>query len=467
VAGLLVIGGSTWFALSGDENKDDTPSVSKSSEDPKPTGSDPVDQGDGEGTGRGGNDDLNAGRRPGEAKALFLLTNDVDLPRNGSDVFGPWVVGDTVVKAMYREVAGYSVTDGTKKWSVPLGTEVCSASPQASTDGKIVVGIEDSLTEKAKCLDLQMIDLNTGKAGWKKSIPKASGAFSSLSDFTLSISGNTLAAGGTGNSYGFSMTDGKQLFGKPEEDCERYAFAGGPKLIAAANCPTSDHEKPRQQVQEVDPVTGKTKWAYNTPVGWEVSKVYSISPLVVSLTQREPKKWAIIALDGNGKLRSQIDGSKDKFRPRCGGTSVIFGQNLEGCIGVAADADTFYMATEPDTVRSPNHVVAFNLDTGKEKWRSHSGGDRAMTPLRMEAGNVLVYLGASYDKGGEVAAIAPTGGAPKTLLRHPASTAEIENSFYFAKMAYADGRFFIASGRVSAGNDKEEMETKTMLAFGK
>lgn len=466
VAGLLVIGGGTWFALSGDD-KDDKPNVSKSSDAPKPTGSDSVDQGNGDGTGRTGNDDLNAGRQPGEAKALFLLKNDVDLPRNGADVFGPWVVGDTVVKAMYREVAGYSVTDGTKKWSVPLGTKVCSAPVQTSTDGKIVVGVEDGLTEKAKCLDLQMIDLKTGKAGWKKPIPKASGAFSSLSDFTLSISGNTLAAGGTGNSYGFSMTDGKQLFGKPEEDCKRYAFAGGPKLIAAASCPTSDYDNPKQQVQEVDPVTGRTKWTYNTPVGWEVDKVYSASPLVLSITQREPKKWSIIALDDNGKLRSQIDGGNDKYAPRCGGAFVVFGQNLEGCTGVAADADTFYMATEPATVRSPNHVVAFSLDTGKEKWRSPSSGDREMTPLRMENGNVLVYMGASYDKGGEVATIAPTGGAPKTLLKHPVSTAEIENSFFSAKMAYADGRFFIASGRVSASNDKEEKETKTMLAFGK
>ncbi|MCX4823682.1 PQQ-binding-like beta-propeller repeat protein [Streptomyces sp. NBC_01142] len=466
VAGLLVVGGGTWFALSGD-GKDEKPDVSKSSPAPKPTGSDTVDQGDGEGTGRDGEDDLNAGRQPGEAKALFLLKNDVDLPRNGSDVFGPWVVGDTVVKAMYREVAGYSVTDGKKKWSVPLGTEVCSAPVQTSTDGKIVVGIKNGLTEKADCLDMQMIDLKTGKAGWKKPIPKSSGAFSSLSDFTLSISGNTLAAGGTGNSYGFSVSDGKQLFGKPDGDCKPFAFAGGPKLIAAASCPTSDYKNPKHQVQEVDPATGKAKWTYNTPTGWEIDKVYSVSPLVINIVQREKKTRSIIALTDSGKLRSQIDGGKDKYATRCGGSFVIFGQNLEGCTGVAADAGTFYMSTEPATVRSPNHVVAFSLDTGKEKWRSASGGETGMTPLGMEGGNVLVYKGASYDKGGEVATIAPTGGAPKTLLKHPVSTAEIENSFYSPKMAYAEGRFFLASGRVSASNDAEEKETKTMLAFGK
>jgi hypothetical protein len=332
-AALLVVGGGTWYAVSSGDEKEDKPAVGKSSDDPKPTGSASVDQGDGSGTGREGDDDLNAGRKDGEAKVLFLTKNDVDLPRNGAEVFGPWVAGDTVVKAMYREVAGYSVTDGSKKWSVPLSAEVCSAPAQTSADGKIVIGVKDGLTEKAKCNDLQMIDLKTGKAGWKKPIPKASGAFASLSDFTLAISGTTLAVGGSGNSYGFSMADGKQLFGKPGSGCKPFAFAGGPKLLAGASCPTDDYDKPKQQLQEIDPASGKPRWTYNTPEGWEIDKVYSASPLVVSITQREPeKKWSIIALTDNGKLRSQISGGKnDKFQPRCGGAFVIFGQNLEGC----------------------------------------------------------------------------------------------------------------------------------------
>jgi hypothetical protein len=465
VAALLVIGGGTYLMLSGD-GKDGKPDVSKSSDAPKPTGSASIDQGDGSGTGRGGDDDLNAGRQDGEAKVLFLTKNDVDLPRNGADVFGPWVVGDTVAKAMYREVAGYSVTDGSKKWSVKLPTDVCSAPAQISADGKVVVGIKDGLTDRAKCLNLQMIDLKTGKAGWKKPIPKASGAFSSLSDFTLAISGNTLGVAGTGNSYGFSLADGKQLFGKPGGDCKPFAFAGGPKLLAAASCPTKDYDKPNHQLQELDPATGRAKWTYRTPAGWSIDKVYSASPLVVSLSQREPKKWSVIALTDNGKLRSQIDGDdKDKFAPRCGGSFVVFGQNLEGCTGVAADASTFYMATETD-YGTANEVIAFSLDTGKPKWRAPAGDKRHMTPLRMENGSVLVYLGATYDKGGAVATIAPGGGAPKALLQHPASTADIENSFYSPRMVYADGRFFLASGRVSATNDTEEKETKTMIAYG-
>ncbi|MEU5400993.1 PQQ-binding-like beta-propeller repeat protein [Streptomyces sp. NPDC005963] len=465
VAALLVIGGGAYLIAGGDdEGSGKKKNVSKSA-DPKPSTSASVDEGDGTG-GEKADDDLNAGRKSGEAKVLFLTTNDVDLPRNGSDVFGPWVAGDVVAKAMYREVAGYSVTDGSKKWSVPVATEVCSAPVQASADGKIVVGVKNGTTEKAKCLDLQLIDIKTGKAGWKKSIPEGFG-FSGLSEFTLSISGNTLTAAGTGSSYGFSLTDGRQLFKGPTSGCKPFAFAGGPKLLAASSCPTADYNKPQQQIHEVDPTTGKHRWTFKLKPGWEVDKVYSTNPTVVSLIQREPKQWAILALNANGTQRSQIDGGKDKFRPRCGGSFVIFGENLEGCTGVAADANTFYMATEGKRLGGANEVVAFSLDTGKAKWRSPAIGDRAMTPLRMEGGDLLVYQSGSFDKGGAVATIAPTGGAPKVLLQHPESTARIEGTIWTPRMVYADGRFFMASSRVSASNDAEEKQVKTMMAFGK
>ncbi|MFI6288467.1 PQQ-binding-like beta-propeller repeat protein [Streptomyces sp. NPDC051018] len=465
VAGLLVIGGGSYFVLSGDDEKDDKQKNVSKSDDPKPSASESVDQGDGTGTGEG-EEDLNAGRKPGDAKALFVAKNDVDLPSGGADVFGPWVAGDTVVKAMYRSVVGYSVTDGSKKWTVPLTTEVCAATTHPSTDGKVVIAVKDGPTEKAKCLDLQLIDLTTGKVGWKKTIPKGTG-FLSFSDFTLNISGNTLAAGGTGASFGFSMTDGRQLFQGPKSGCKPFAFAGGPRLLAALSCPTKDYNKPKHQLQEVDPATGRAKWTFDAPKDWEIDKVYSVDPIVISLIQREPKMWAVFAMKPDGTVRSQIDGGKDKYRISCGGAFVIFGQNLEGCTGVAADANTFYMPTDSARAGGPNEVVAFNLDTGKPKWRTPSGGDTGLVPLGMEGGSVVVYREPSYDSGGAIATIAPAGGAPKVVLQHPEGAADVENSFYSARYLYSGERFFIAAGRVSARNDTEEMRTATMMAFGK
>ncbi|MFI6700127.1 PQQ-binding-like beta-propeller repeat protein [Streptomyces sp. NPDC050509] len=464
VAGLLVIGGGTWFAFSGDDGGQNKKPVAGKSDGAEPTTSsdDDVDQGDGSGSGREADDDLNAGRKDGESKVTWLQTNDVDLPRGGADVYGPWLVGDTVVKAMYKGIAGYSASDGKKKWTVPTAAPVCAAPNAPTTDGKIVIAFKDDNTDSAKCTQLQMIDLTTGKAGWKKAVTKH-GNWDFVSELTLAISGDTLAVGRSSNSDGYRVSDGEELFGKQDGDCQPESFAGGAKLIAGMDCGLDD-----KRVSELDPTTGKSKWSYQLKKGWDLQKVYSLDPLVISVENSDEKTWSILGLNPNGTLRSQLAGGKDKFQPDCGGGFIVFGQHLEGCVGVAADASTFYIATAPasGSTSRTNEVVAFSLDTGKPKWRSKAPEGRTMTPLRMEGGKVLVYMDASYDKGGTVATIAPTGGAPKTIQQHPTSTSEIESSFYSAKYLYADGRFYLASGRVSASSDEEELQTKTMMAFG-
>lgn len=471
VAVLLVVGGGV-LLLSGGDDDVKKPVAKKSEEVLKPSTSPSVDEGDGNGTGRDGDDDLNGGRKPGEAKVLWLQKNDVDLPRNGADVHGPWVVGDTIVKGMYRTVSGYSVADGKQKWTLKLPADICAAPAQTTTDGKIVIGVENGTSDKADCADLQMIDLTTGKAGWKKSV-KSTGLFDLMTDIALAISGDTVTVGRTGASNAFRVSDGKELFGKRDGICQPFAFAGGAKLIAAVSCRTSDVDNPQQKVEEIDPNTGKPTWSFKLARGVEVDKVYSVSPLVVSLTKggsSDDKKWSIVAFRENGTLRSQLYGDEgDKLAPDCGGGVAVFGQRLDGCTGVAADANTLYMATQDDTSGTgrTNQVVAFDLNTGKTKWRAKAPAGQTMKPLRMEGADVLLYVDAAYNKGGGIATLAPSGGSPKTVLQHPASTAQIESSFWDENVLYADGRSFITSGRISASNDEKELETKTMMAFGK
>lgn len=467
VAGLLVIGGGTWFVVSGDDGDDDKQNISKDKDD-KPTDEAAPDEGDGTGGGREAQDDLNAGRKDGESKVLWLQTNDVDLPKNGSDVYGPWFAGDVVAKAMYKKIAGYGAADGKQKWTLTLPAEVCAAPPVSTDDGKIVLGIKDGVSEKSDCTILQQIDLKTGKTGWKQEL-KQKGNFDFLSDITIAINGDTVSAARTGHVDAFRMSDGKALFDEVAGNCQPDAVSSGARMIAAESCPGGDIDKQQNQVQELDPTTGKARWTYKLKTNWELDKVYSSNPIVLSLTEPDKKSWAIVALNDNGTVRSQIDGGNDKFQPNCGGSFIVFGSNLDGCTGIAADANTFYMATQPSETGASgtNEVIAFDLANGKAKWRAKAPAETVMTPLRMEGANVVLYFEPSYDKGGAVATLAPTGGAPKVLLQNPESTAEIENSFYDSELDYVDGRFYVTSSRVSATDDKAEMQTKTMMAFGK
>ncbi|WP_329121535.1 outer membrane protein assembly factor BamB family protein [Streptomyces sp. NBC_01465] len=457
VAGLLVIGGGVYFAVSSGDKDDKKPVATDSK---KPTGGSSSSSTDGTGD-RNGGDDLNAGRKDGEAKVLWSQTNKVDLPRNGADQNGMWFTGDTVAKAMYKNITGYGVADGAQKWSLTLDTEICGAPQQSTADGKIVVGVKNGNTDKSDCDQLQQVDLTTGKLGWKVKVPSEN-AFDIKTELYLSISGNTVGVTRMGGSSAFSVTDGHKLFGRMAGTCQPSGFAGGAKMLAAETCSSGGNET-GAQIQELNPQTGKANWTYKLPSGWAVKKVYSTSPPVLYVTNSKKKTWNILSLKPNGAFRSELH-LKDTFQPSCG--LSIFEGEMQSCTGVASDANTLYLPTTPASTSDgrQNEIVAIDLNTGKAKWRSPAGTARTAIPLRTEGANLIAYLEPSYDKAGAITSIGPSGGAATVLLQHPETTASIENGFFSRKVEYIDGRSIIMSTRVDG---KDDETSKIMLAYGK
>ncbi|MFF7360867.1 PQQ-binding-like beta-propeller repeat protein [Streptomyces sp. NPDC008125] len=468
VAVVVVAAVGVGFAVGGDDNGG-KPTAQKSSDGKGGTGPSASGSADGNDEGRDTDDDLNAGRQKGEAKILWMKDNDLKLPHaGGARVHGPWIVGDTLVKAAYRGISGYSLDTGEEKWSVTFSTDICAAPVNATADGKVVLGLMDGTGDRADCAEIQQIDLAAGKAGWKKTI-KQSGIWDMLTEISLAISGDTVTVGRSGGTNAFRVSDGKELFGKPSGNCQPVAYAGGPKLIAALNCSTGDPENPQQQIQQLDPTTGKARWTYQPDRGWEVDRVYSVDPLVVALTNEKKKSWGVIALKDNGTLRSTLSGdAADKFAPNCGGTLEIFGKSLDTCTGVVADANTFYMATEaPSATDRTNAVVAFDLDSGKTKWKAAAPEGRLMEPMRMDGGNLIVHLEATYENGGAIASVAPAGGTPKILLQHPASTALVEEGIFDGKFLWLEGRSIIVADQLTEANNRGDDRETAMIAFGK
>ncbi|MEL5958168.1 PQQ-binding-like beta-propeller repeat protein [Streptomyces sp. CLV115] len=465
LAVCLIVGGGVWFATSGGDGEKKPVAQHSTAGPPSP----PPPTGDGKGQAVVDHETaekINAGRKSGEAKVLWIQKNGVDLPRNGADAYGPWIVGDTVVKAMYRTVSGYSVKDGARKWSLRLPSDVCAAPTRSTADGKIVIGIESGTASDAPCESLQMVDLTTGRAGWRKSYERP-GAWDGLSDVAMAINGDVVTVGRTSRTDAFRVRDGKALWGKLPGNCQPFGFASGPLGIAAASCQTAADDHKEQLVQRIDPVTGKVRWTYKVKKGWQVDQFYSVSPLVVSLRKGE-KGWAVAVLDDDGTYRSQLFGGGGDYAAQCGGDVLTRGKNVDNCLGVAADADTFYLATKPEFVGSDmtNAVVAFDLDTGKSKWKVPAPAGQTLMPMRVEGGRALIYMGATKGKGGGIMSLSPTGGTLRPLLRHPASGAEVERGFSLPRVGYANGRSLLMHAFVSGINDEEEIAMKTMVSFG-
>ncbi|MFH9711935.1 PQQ-binding-like beta-propeller repeat protein [Streptomyces luteogriseus] len=460
VVALLVVGGTVW-AVTGDDGKSKKKPVAQKTDDPKAGSSAPVNPGDGSGDGGEDPEDLNAGRQAGEAKVLWYKEAP-DAPGSGADADGMWITDKTAVKAAYKQLFGYNVGDGKPSWdAITFPQKICATTPQKTADDKIVVAYMSGSSDRAKCNQLQEIDLATGEKGWKGQVGDGA-LFDSTLSVELSITGKTLMVGRSQSGTAYDVTNGDKLFDKKKygNACFPAAFAGGEKLIAVSSCGAGT-DKEHDEIQELDPKTGKARWTQPFDKGWRVARTYSVSPLVVYSTNEDKKAWNISTFTSGGKFRSQV-GFDEDFAPECGW--AILERNLTGCQGVAADDSTLYLPTKATT--GANEIVAVDLANGKEKWRVKSPADESMLPVKTEGGKLIAYVQPSYDAGGQIVSI-PTGGGshkPSKLLQNPEGAADIEDSFFSKDVDWADGRFYISTTRLSGNDDTKE---KLMLAYGK
>ncbi|MBQ1089576.1 PQQ-binding-like beta-propeller repeat protein [Streptomyces sp. B93] len=461
---VLVVAGATVFAVSGgdDDGKGKKKPVAQQTDDAKPTDSGaPVNPGDGSGDGGEDPENLNEGRQAGEAKVLWYKEAP-DAPGSGADAEGMWITDRTAVKAAYKQLFAFNVADGDPTWdAITFDQKICATTPQKTADDKIVVAYMNGSSDRAKCNQLQEIDLATGEKGWSGEVADG-GLFDSALSIELSITGKTLMVGRSQSGTGYDVTTGKKLFDvkKYGDACFPTGFAGGERLISVASCGAGT-DNAHDEVQELDPATGKAKWTRKFGKGWRVERAYSLDPLVVYSTNEDKKQWNISVLGKDGSIGAQV-GVDEDFAPECGW--AILQRDLTGCAGVAADGDTLYLPTE--STASANEIVAISLDNGKEKWRVKSPADAAMLPMRVEGGKLVAYVQPTYDTGGQVVAIPTTGSGhePAKLLQNPQGAATVERSFFSRDIDWVDGRFYISTTRLSGNDDAKE---KLMLAYGK
>ncbi|MEU2390237.1 PQQ-binding-like beta-propeller repeat protein [Streptomyces sp. NPDC007369] len=452
-------GGGTGPAAAGSGAPTPTPAVSAS-----------VDKGDGKGTGNGPDTvDPNAGIKPGEAP-IWLRENRTEVAGSGARQFGPWRVGDVVVRAMDKEVTAYAVADGQEKWKVALQTPLCGAPQAPAAGGKLVLGVREGDSATAKCTALQQVDLAAGKAGWKVPVPQEN-RYDTTNEFQLAVSGDTVAVARSAVMSAFSATDGRKLFGTSKPNgCYPVAFGGGARLIAVRNCPDpKDPSGGLAMIEELDPATGGARWSHRYEKGWKFGRILSSEPLVVAAYHSERRAWSLTAFTADGKVRSHGE-PPFGIDQRCNGWGDGSGRVHE-CNAAVADADTLYLAGGKADgtlgIDLTDEVVAVDLATGKEKWRAKAPKNRRIWPLAIEDGKVLAYVAPSEGEAGAVAALAPADGALTVVLQSPAGAAGAQGVFYSHNVhaAWAGGRLFLLNGTVKSparGN-----VSHALLSFGR
>lgn len=450
VAVVLIVGSGVYFSSSGDEEKDDRAKTSDSKD---------GDKGGEDGKALGG------GKEKPPANNKSKVAFQLPQPKVGdiTDVSGSWITDKAYVKTGVNQIVGYEPDTGKQLWTIPLPGQVCAASRHATDDDKTAVvfaAAKPTAKEKyVQCTEVGAIDLDKGSLLWTKSVTGGNSGDDKAAFREVTLSGKTVAVGGTDGGAAFDLTTGDNLW-KPDvnaEGCYDMGYGGGPALVAARKC--GSYDDPTVTVETVKPTDGTPISKFKMPAGVEYVSIVSTKPLVVAADVGDT------AGDGSGisdffsidektgELRAKIPVDADRYGANCGSTEV------EQCTKLAVGNDRIYVPTEEhegtgDEYGQTNEIVSFDLATGKATTDRADAGERyAMYPLRMDGSNIIAYKWPPYDKGGQIVSI--DGGTFKEtlLMENPGeeSVREAETSFSLdgAEVRFGNGRMYTSETLIS------------------
>ncbi|MDQ0795898.1 PQQ-binding-like beta-propeller repeat protein [Streptomyces sp. B1I3] len=454
VAVVLIIGGGVIYASGGgdDEGGKETEASSAGT-----TGGESQGKG---GTGSG----LDGGTEKAPADTKSTVGFQLPQPKvtDTTTVDGSWVTDKAYVKTGVYEITGYDLAKGTKLWSIPLKGELCAASRHLSKDFRTAIAFEDgkpSAQDKyPSCTQVGALDLATGKLMWSKSVTSTAGGDAPVRFNEITLSGTTVAAGGTSGGAAFNLANGAELW-KPKADtnnCYDMGYGGGEALAVIRKC--GSYDAPQLTVQSLNPTTGAPLSSYDMPAGVEYASIVSTKPLVVAADVGDTAGDGsgisdFFSIDAaTGKLIVRISADADKYAARCGSTEV------ETCQSLAVGGNRLYLPTEEHEgggeYGDTNEIVAFDLTTGKLVGGKADAGDRyTLRPLRMDGTNVIAYKEPPYDKGGQIVSINGSTFEETVLMENPDEEAvrDAETSFSgdYAEYIYDKGRLFISEKMLS------------------
>ncbi|MFE7140560.1 PQQ-binding-like beta-propeller repeat protein [Streptomyces sp. NPDC057644] len=467
VAVVLIIGaGVVYSATSGDDKGGKNEASSSGS-----TG----------GEGKGGEDGgLAGGKEKAPASTKSQVAFQIPEPEVGdiTSVEGSWLTDKAYVKPGVAEIIAYDRDKGTELWSVPLPGEVCTASRHMSKDYKTAIVFEEKKATKEdkypSCNQVGVIDLAAGKLVWSKGVTSATGGDQQVRFDEVTLSGTTVAAGGTSGGAGFKLADGAELW-KPKvgsDGCYDRGYGGGEALAVVRRC--GEIDSPQLAIEALNPKDGAPLSSYKMPEGIDYAAIVSTKPLVVAADVGDTAGDGsgisdFFSIDAaTGKLKVRISADAEQYAARCGSTDV------EKCQSLAVGNNRLYLPTEKHDGTSEygdtNEIVAFDLTTGKLLGDRADAGDRySLVPIRMDGTNVIAYKEPPYDKGGQIVSIDGETFKQTLLMENPDDEAvrEAERRFTsdHSELLYADGHFFKSKSLVSK-RSAIDADDKLYLAVG-
>ncbi|MFE9256258.1 hypothetical protein [Streptomyces sp. NPDC006879] len=407
-----------------------------------------------------------AERAPVSARSRPLLSVAHPKVDDIATVKGSWLTDTVYAKTNLRKIVGYDLDTGATKWTIPLPGQVCAATSHMSGDlTAILFEPARRVGENGyqRCTEAGVLDLGAGQLVWSRSARGANSGDQKVEFKEITVSGQTVAAGGLQGGAAWNLADGASRW-VPKSDpdlCYDLGYAGGGSLAALRKCGRSGSQY--LLVQSLDPVTGAPASSYKMSPGIEWASIVSTEPLVVAADLNAGGGVSdLFSLDARtGALRARIALTKGSYAPRCDATAV------EQCMKIVVGNGRVYLPSAEHqgggAYGRTNEIVSFDLATGKQTTdRADAGGGFTMFPLRMDGPNVIAYKRPTHAVGGQIVSIDASSMRQTVLMKNPDDEANraAESSFSAdqAEIRYREGRLFTSESMVSKpyeGADRE------------
>ena len=393
-----------------------------------------------------------------QGKELFKIkAPEVPAGEAGVWLRGAWVTDEIYARTTTFGVTGMDPVSGKPKWELQLDGLICHASERISTSGKTAVLMTGTESAQSKCNRLVVFDVDSGKKEWQKTL--RAGDVVQDNQVSVTVSQDVVAVRWGRRGVGAYKISGGSLLWKARQDskCLHDSFAGGKELTAVVTC-DGIISTPETRVQKLDPETGRPTWEFKIPGNRRAAQIVSSDPVVATVGAN------MMVVGEDRELKSTI--SLKKHNPGCRADS-------ESCLSAVVDDTYLYVPStdhRSDNGSFSNAVVAFDLNTGKPRWKSGSGKRRLIEPLRMEGGKLIAYKKPTYDNGGEIVAIDPAEkGKQELLLRNPDDRQNVEHGFtrttHEERPLYENGRLYLQWSMLSE-NFEDGLGKYIGAAFG-
>lgn len=333
---------------------------------------------------------------------------------------GTWFTDKAVVQALTGGVKAYDLDTGKQLWAAPFpggASQSCIAPENSSGDiGVVTYG------ESRACDHVVAYDLNTGKKLWDKKISLGD----SSDGASVARAGDVVVINGGNTALALKAADGTPAWNPKRfatADCGSGGFSGGEALLRVRHCQINDPDDPDwgdgwDEVSLVDPATGQARWTYRHEIPedsfGELSSgnVLSTSPIV--MIREGDNGEALFSLDDKtGKVGSEFSPAKPaEFLHTSGSDGGRWPE--AGVFG-----DTFVMGVSEE--KSKGLMVAYDLGSGKQLWKTESAEFKEYYPLPTAGGDrILAYVTSNdNDKGSELVEFGAEDGSMKTIVEYP------------------------------------------------